>query len=288
MASDVLIRVEGERITAVEPDTSSPPPGTSRLAGLTMPGAVNAHSHAFHRVLRGTSEQGAGDFWTWRSLMYQAAGMLDPDSYRELATVVFAEMALAGITAVGEFHYLHHQPGGARYDDPNAMGWALIEAAASAGIRITLLDTCYLQGGVDGRALQGAQLRFGDGDGEAWAARVERLVAAVGASRSRLARVGVAAHSVRAVPAGALRTVGAFAASRQLPLHVHLSEQLRENEECLLTHGCTPTALLDANGAISRRTTAVHATHLPAEGRHDARARRHGDLRLPDDRARSG
>ena len=262
-ASDVLMTISGDRFTAVEPNAAAVPPGTTRLPGLTMPGAVNAHSHAFHRALRGAGEAGTGDFWTWRNLMYSLAGGLDPDTYRELATATYAEMVLAGITSVGEFHYLHHPPGGGRYSDPNEMGLALVEAAAAAGVRITLFDTCYLQGGVDGRALEGAQVRFGDGDAQAWALRVDALMAAV-ATPGAAARVGVAAHSVRAVPPAALRSVGAFAATRDVPVHVHLSEQRRENEECLAAHGCSPAALLESTGLASRRTTAVHATHLAA------------------------
>src|SRR6202042_1749912 len=150
------------------------PAGTTALAGLTLPGLANAHSHAFHRGLRGTVQAGQGTFWTWREQMYRLAAALDPDRYYALARAVYAEMALAGITCVGEFHYVHHQPGGVPFQDPNEMGRVLIEAAAQAGIRITLLDTCYLAGGLgaDGTPLplEGSPPRFGDGDGEGWAA----------------------------------------------------------------------------------------------------------------------
>ena len=123
-------------------------PGDAQvLPGVVLPGFANAHSHAFHRALRGRTHDGGGTFWTWRERMYAVAAQLDPDSYLALATATYAEMALAGITAVGEFHYLHHAPGGAPYDDPNAMGEALRQAAADAGIRLTLLDTCYVAGG---------------------------------------------------------------------------------------------------------------------------------------------
>src|SRR6266496_877843 len=174
----VLIEVEGERISALTPDTD-PPPSASRLPGLTLPGLANAHSHAFHRALRGAVQAGQGTFWTWRERMYQVAGRLQPDSYLALARAVYAEMALAGVTCVGEFHYLHHDAGGARYADPNQMGRALIEAAAQAGLRITLLDACYLRGGLaaDGSAvgLSGVQARFSDGDGARWARRAGDL-----------------------------------------------------------------------------------------------------------------
>src|SRR5690606_23003891 len=118
--------------------------GAERLPGVVLPGFANCHSHAFHRALRGRTHTGGGTFWTWREGMYAVAERLDPDRYLELATAVYAEMALAGVTAVGEFHYLHHGPGGVPYDDPNAMGQALVEAAARAGVRLTLLDTLYL------------------------------------------------------------------------------------------------------------------------------------------------
>ncbi|MEU3495212.1 formimidoylglutamate deiminase [Kitasatospora cineracea] len=246
------------RITGVVPDSGPCPAGAVRLAGLALPGQANAHSHAFHRALRSTVQVGSGTFWTWRDTMYKAAAALDPDRYLALATAVYAEMALAGITAVGEFHYLHHAPGGARYADPNAMGAALVEAAARAGIRITLLDTCYLSSGF-GAEPTGPQLRFSDGDADAWA---ERASALTGAEH---ARIGAAVHSVRAVPAGQLDTVAQWAATRGAPLHVHLSEQTAENDACLAAHGVTPTRLLADHGVLGPRTSAVHATHLTDE-----------------------
>ena len=151
-------------------------PSAQRLPGLVVPGLANAHSHAFHRALRSRTQRDRGSFWTWRDLMYRAAGRLDPDGYRRLARAVYAEMALAGITSVGEFHYLHHDVGGVPYADPNEMGHALIAGAADAGVRLTLLDTCYLSSGVDGAPLaEGPQQRFGDGSGDRWADRVEAL-----------------------------------------------------------------------------------------------------------------
>ncbi len=229
--------------------------GDERLAGLTLPGMANAHSHAFHRGLRGRTHDGGGTFWTWRTAMYALAAGLDPDLVLALARAAFAEMVLAGYTVVGEFHYLHHRPGGARYDDPNAMGHALVQAATEAGIRLTLLDACYLTGGFD-TPLEGAQLRFGDGSVEGWRTRVEGL------RDSALVRHGVAAHSVRAVPVDALTVV----AGHPGPRHVHLSEQPAENEACLAVHGCTPTELLARAGFLGAGACAVHATHLtPAD-----------------------
>ena len=250
------------RIEAVRTGVAAPPPGAELLRGLTVPGLANAHSHAFHRALRGTVQVGSGTFWTWREVMYQTASRLTPDSYFTLARAVYAEMALAGITCVGEFHYLHHAPGGERYEDPNAMGHALAAAAAEAGVRLTLLDTAYLTSGLGARGRPPEpptrqQLRFSDGTAEAWAERASAFT-----PDGAHVRTGAAVHSVRAVPARALRTVAAWAEEREAPLHVHLSEQTAENEACEARHGLTPAALLDEHGVLGPRTTAVHATHL--------------------------
>lgn len=277
----------GGLLAAVRTGVAAPPPGATVLRGLTLPGLANAHSHAFHRALRGTVQVGSGTFWTWREVMYGVADRLTPGTYYDLARAVYAEMALAGITCVGEFHYVHHAPGGARYDDPNAMGHALIAAAAAAGIRLTLLDTVYVAAGF-GEAPGRQQLRFSDGDAEAWAERAAALSSAnapapdaapasdaASASASDPApdadapdptlRIGAAVHSVRAVPADQLATVARWAADRRAPLHVHLSEQPAENEACAAAHGVTPARLLADHGVLGRRTTAVHATHLTAD-----------------------
>jgi formiminoglutamate deiminase len=262
---DVLIEVADGRITGVTALAAGTGPAAGvevlgdavRLPGLTLPGLANAHSHAFHRALRGRTHGGRGDFWTWREQMYAVAARLDPDSYLALARAAYAEMALAGISCVGEFHYLHHAPDGRSYADPNAMSAALVEAAAQAGIRITLLDTCYLASTVDGQPLTGRQRRFGDGDALRWADR-----AAAFTPDGTHARVGAAIHSVRAVPAEQLATVAAWADRRGAPLHVHLSEQPAENDACRAVHGCSPTRLLADHGALGPTTTAVHATHL--------------------------
>jgi formiminoglutamate deiminase len=254
---DVLVRVDGERIVAVEPAMTDPPADATRLPGLTVPGFANAHSHAFHRALRGRAQHGSGSFWTWREKMYSVAATLDPDRYHRLARATFAEMAVAGVAAVGEFHYLHHGPGGDRYDDPNAMSAALIAAAGDAGIRITLLDTCYLRGGigVEVEDVDEVQRRFSDGDALAWAARAAELTDGPGV------RIGAAIHSVRAVDPAAMEVVAAWAAERGAPLHAHVSEQPAENEQCLAAYGRTPTQVLADGGALGERFTAVHATH---------------------------
>ncbi|MGW5046151.1 formimidoylglutamate deiminase [Streptomyces griseoluteus] len=254
----VLVEVADGRVTAVRTGTPAPPPGAEILRGLTLPGLANAHSHAFHRALRGTVQVGSGTFWTWREVMYSVADRLTPDTYHALARAVYAEMALAGITCVGEFHYLHHAPGGTPYADPNAMGEALIAAAAEAGIRITLLDTAYLSAGF-GEPPNHHQLRFSDGTADAWAERCSVLRA------QAHARIGAAVHSVRAVPAAQLATVAGWAQERRAPLHVHLSEQTAENDACLAAHGVTPARLLADHGVLGPRTTGVHNTHLTGE-----------------------
>ncbi|MFC7977052.1 formimidoylglutamate deiminase [Streptomyces cinereoruber] len=251
----VALEAADGRITSVRTGVETPPPGAEVLRGLTIPGLANAHSHAFHRALRGTVQVGSGTFWTWRDTMYKVAQRLTPDSYFALARAVYAEMALAGITSVGEFHYLHHAPGGTPYADPNAMGEALIAAAAEAGIRITLLDTAYLSSGF-GAAPEHHQLRFTDGTADAWAERASALKERDGV------RIGAAIHSVRAVPADQLATVADWARRREAPLHVHLSEQTAENDACLAAHGLTPTQLLAEHGVLGSRTTGVHNTHL--------------------------
>ncbi|MGX1483824.1 formiminoglutamate deiminase [Streptomyces griseus] len=255
----VLLEVSGGRVAGVRTGVDTPPPGATALHGLTVPGLANTHSHAFHRALRSTVQVGSGTFWTWRETMYRTASRLTPDTYFDLARATYAEMALAGITAVGEFHYLHHAPGGTPYDNPNAMGEALIAAAAEAGIRITLLDTAYLAAGF-GEKPNRHQTRFSDGTADAWAERASLLE-----GDDDLVVIGAAIHSVRAVPAEQLATVARWARERSVPLHVHLSEQTAENDACLAAHGRTPTRLLADHGVLGRATTGIHNTHLTPE-----------------------
>ena len=248
---DVLVEVEHGRFTSVTPD--SDPPRAIPVRGLVVPGLANTHSHAFHRALRGRTQRERGTFWTWREQMYAVAGRLDPETHLALAQATYREMAAAGITCVGEFHYLHHQPDGTPYADPNEMGEALVHAARVAGVRLTLLDTLYLSSGF-GAPPEGAQVRFSDGSVDRWLERVEGLVVAPHA------RVGAAVHSVRAVPADDLTAVAAGTGDR--PFHVHLSEQLAENDACREAYGVTPTQLLADHGLLRPTTSLVHATHL--------------------------
>ena len=216
---------------------------------------ANCHSHVFHRAMRGRA--GGDSFWSWRDDMYALAAVLDPELLHLLALATYAEMRLAGIDAVGEFHYVHHQPDGTPYEDPNTMGEALIAAARDVGLRICLLDTCYLAAGFD-QGTDGVQRRFDDGDAEQWSMRVGDLADRHADTDDVV--IGAAIHSVRAVPREQLSLVaGAFP---DAPLHVHVSEQQAENRACLAATGMSPVALLDVAGVWTPRTTAVHATHL--------------------------
>jgi len=241
VSADVLITVDHGRIASVVPGVKRSRDAT-HLRGVTLPGLANAHSHAFQRALRGRTQRGGGSFWTWREDMYALAAGLTPDDTHRLALGAYREMLRAGITCVGEFDYVHHSD-------------ALIAAADEAGIRLTLLDACYLAGGF-GESPNAVQQRFSDGDAERWAQRVSSI---------RGARVGAAIHSVRAVPADQIPTVVEFA--RGKPLHFHVSEQRAENEACLAAHGVTPVRLLADRGALGPDSTAVHATHLTDEDR---------------------
>jgi len=265
VADDVLVVVEDGRFAEVVPGATRPR-GALEVPGLTIPGLANAHSHAFHRALRGRTHTaasgGAGSFWTWREQMYDVAARLTPESYLALARATYREMAAAGVTAVGEFHYLHHTEDGSPHEDPNAMGLALIEAARQAGIRLTLLDTCYLAGGF-GEPVSGPQVRYDDGSAVAWRARVSSLDEELGDADDVV--LGAAVHSVRAVPADEMGVVAGWAAEHDRPLHLHLSEQPAENEACLAATGLTPTGLAAREGLLGQRTSVVHATHLTDE-----------------------
>jgi formimidoylglutamate deiminase len=230
-----------------------------------IPAMVNAHSHAFQRDLRGAAERPGSpddDFWSWRTAMFRLAGALDPDTMRDVAGRVYAEMAASGYGAVGEFHYVHHQPDGTPYDEPNAMAIAVAEAALAAGLRIVLLPAAYHRNGWDGsdRPPQPGQRRFCDPDADTFLARVDALRA--WAVERDGVQVGVAAHSVRAVPAGWLRRIGEYAREHDLVAHVHAHEQRRELAECRAEHGCTPIELLHRCGVLGRRTSVIHGVHV--------------------------
>ena len=245
-AENVLIEVENGRISAIEERIPAPPDAIA-LKGWTVPGFANVHSHAFQRLLRGEIESGGGDFWEWRAQMYRFTEW-DPADYFKHARLLFREMLEAGITAVGEFHYLHGHG--------NELGEALIDAAREEGIRITLIDACYLRGGMDGGPLEAEQLAFSDGDADSWARRMDELKETNGA------RIAAAIHSVRAVDPESMRVVATYARERRMPLHIHLAEQAAEVEACLAVEGVTPTELLQREGILGPDLTAVHAIHL--------------------------
>jgi formiminoglutamate deiminase len=243
---------DGERLVSIRTEVARAPAGATVLGGpdaLAVPGLVDAHSHAFHRALRGRAA--GGDFWAWRAGMYALVERLDPDGLLALATAAFGELVLAGVTTVHEFHYLHH---------PAGMDDAVCEAARRAAIRLVLLDTCYLRAGFDGAALDPVQRRFADGDVDRWAARAGKVAAA-----NPDVTVGAAVHSVRAVDPESMAAVAVWARDRGTPLHLHLSEQPAENDACVAATRRTPARLADDSGVLGPGTTAVHATHLADE-----------------------
>ncbi|MGA0081120.1 MAG: formimidoylglutamate deiminase [Ilumatobacteraceae bacterium] len=252
--ANVRITVSNGVMSTVE-DNATKQDGDVAIAGVVMPGFVNAHSHAFHRALRGRTHGGTGDFWSWRTPMYEIASRLTPDSYRELATMTFAEMALSGITGVGEFHYIHHNTDGTKYKNPNEMGLAMVQAAQRAGIRIALLDVAYLHAALDKPEPLAEQKRFSDGNIDAWLDRVDAL-----GEGGDGWTVGMAPHSVRAVHPRELEEVVANRHGKVV--HLHVSEQPAENAACIAATGMTPAQVLDNVGLLGPHMTAVHATHL--------------------------
>ena len=231
-----------------------------------LPGMVNAHSHAFQRVIRGRTEYrgraGGDSFWTWREMMYAAAARLTPGDIYDASRMAFMEMALAGITSVGEFHYLHRAPGGSEYDDPNLLALEVVRAARDVGLRIALLRVAYARAGY-GKEPDPRQRRFIEPDHELFVHNCESLARALGGDRGAWA--GVAPHSVRALPVEYLRALRSYAHERHLPLHMHVAEQPAEVEACVAEHGRTPVKLLADEGLLGPRFTAVHAVHVAGE-----------------------
>jgi formimidoylglutamate deiminase len=241
---------------------------------LLLPALTTAHSHAFQRGMRGAAQRPRAaspaaaaaaadrdDFWSWRGAMYRAAAALDPESIELVSRVAFRELRLAGVRTVGEFHYVHHQPDGSPYDDRTIMSDAVIRAAKHEGLRISLLRVAYHRAG-PGRPAEAAQRRFCD-------ASVDEVLRDVDALRVKYkkdpdVRVGLAPHSVRAVPKEWVAELGAYAARHSLPLHMHVAEQPREVAECVAETGRRPVELLAELGVLSGSFVAVHATHLSA------------------------
>lgn len=255
-ASDVAIRIDGGALAGVAANAKGP----SSVGRFVLPGIANLHSHAFQRAMAGLAERQAnGDdsFWTWREVMYAFAGRIGPDDLQAIAAQLYVEMLKAGYTQVCEFHYLHHQPDGTPYDDPAAMSLALIEAAGEAGIGLTLLPTLYMTGGFDGRPLSERQRRFGH-DVDGYLRLLERLR---GEESSRL-RVGIALHSLRAVPEAAMRDVLASDIAHAGPIHIHVAEQIGEVQDCLQIRNARPVEWLLDHAPVDARWCLVHATHL--------------------------
>jgi formimidoylglutamate deiminase len=262
---EVLVSESGQFADAPQPaDTAS-----TRIVDLPgkalLPGFVNVHSHSFQRLIRGKSESrvvSGKDFWSWRGTMYHAASQLDPEDVYDVARMAFLEMALAGTTTVGEFHYLHNAPDGQPYDDPNLLSKRVIAAAQSVGIRIVLLRTAYLRSGYElGR--DPGQIRFF----ESTSAFLENMSALTNcySTASSEVRFGVAPHSIRAVPLPNLKEIAAWSRENQLPLHMHVAEQVAENTACLREHGLTPVELLNKELLLGPDFTAVHAIHISPE-----------------------
>jgi formimidoylglutamate deiminase len=295
--AEVLVNEEGRISESLERVDAS----TTRIVDLPgkalLPGFANVHSHSFQRLIRGKSESrvtSGRDFWSWRGTMYHAASQLDPQDVYDVARMAFFEMVLAGITTVGEFHYLHNAPDGSPYEDPNLLGKQVIAAAQSVGLRIVLLRTAYLRSGFELPRDPG-QIRFFE-SGEAFIQNMSALVRECSADTSEVS-FGVAPHSIRAVPLHDLRKIAAWSRDAKLPLHMHVSEQIAENEACIQEYGRTPVELLSSERILRPDFTAVHAIHItPAEIRMIAEAdaticscptteRNLGDGIFPADRA---
>jgi formimidoylglutamate deiminase len=233
-----------------------------RLKGRALlPGMVNAHSHAFQRVIRGRTEHrsqhSTDSFWTWREQMYTAANALEPEEIYAVSRLAFLEMALTGITAVGEFHYIHHSRDGSPYSDPNLLEREVIRAARDVGIRIALLRVAYARAGYQTES-NPQQVRFIEDSPDVYLKNLEQLLNV----NDDMAWIGVAPHSVRAVPLDYLKPIVAFANERALPVHMHVAEQPAEVSACIAEYGRSPVALLETEGLLSKHFTAVHAIHV--------------------------
>lgn len=242
------------RIDSVSPYAFDP----AAAVGTVLPGMANVHTHSFQRAMAGLAEArgpaGADDFWTWRAVMYRFLELLTPDDIEAIAAQVQMDMALAGYTASAEFHYLHHRPGGGEYDDIAETALRIVAASEKSGIGLTLLPVLYTYGGLDGRALEGGQLRFG-----CTMERFERLYHSLERQVHRCT-LGVAPHSLRAVDAGGL--AACLALCPDGPIHVHAAEQVAEVEQVREALGAPPVRWLLDNQPVDGRWCLIHATHL--------------------------
>lgn len=236
-----------------------------REGEILLPALASAHSHAFQRAMRGKAQRpgpsGRDDFWTWRNAMYQLADSLDPESIYQISRIAYEELRRCGVRTVGEFHYVHHGPGGVPYQERTCLSDAVIRAACDEGLRICLLRVVYARSGPD-RPPEGAQLRFADACLDDALRDVEELRTTY-ADRDDI-RIGIAPHSVRAVPPDWLPRIADYAERQQMPMHMHVAEQPAEIDSCVAETGKRPVELLAELGVLSERFVAVHATHLAA------------------------
>ncbi len=263
---DVLVEIGADgAISAVTPDFGARPAGADEV-GVLLPAISNHHSHSFQRILAGAIEkpeaaEGDDDFWTWRKAMYEAVPQLTPEAVEAIAALVQMEMLEAGYAASAEFHYIHNDVSGALYDDKALLSRRVMAAAKTSGVGLTHLPVLYMQGGVDGRPLQGGQLRFGLNE-EAFADVFAGAEAELASCPDDF-RIGVAPHSLRAVPQQGLKFVTALAGER--PIHIHIAEQTGEVEETLAVYGARPIDWLMSNFDVSAQWCLVHATHMSPE-----------------------
>jgi formimidoylglutamate deiminase len=264
-AAQVLLQADASgHWTRVQPHATRPECEGAQPLGMVLPGLTNAHSHAFQRAMAGLAERSdrpQDDFWSWRERMYQVALRIGPEALENVAAWLYAEMLRAGYTQVCEFHYVHHDPQGNAYADPAEMAWALVRAAQRTGIGLTLLPTVYMRQGFGQDGLSNSQRRF-RAEPDFVLGIQARLANYARSSATGLLHAGVALHSLRAVPLGALREVET--ALPQAPLHIHVSEQTKEVEDCLQSHGRRPIEWLAEQVSLNSRWHLVHATHATA------------------------
>jgi formimidoylglutamate deiminase len=264
----VVVSDDGKNLS-IE-DRATPLPDDAKVVPLPrramLPGMVDVHSHSFQRTIRGSveSRKKAGpNFWSWRDAMYRAAGRFDPEELGTIARMAFLEMALTGITTVGEFHYVHRDRDGSPYANPNEIGLQIVQAAKDVGIRIVLLRVAYVRAGYN-KPPDAGQRRFIEPDAEEFLKSTDALCSQLASSDGQ-AWVGVAPHSIRAVPLEYLREVTRWARAAKLPVHMHVAEQPAENSACIEEYGCTPFAMLGRERILDERFTAIHGIHLSGE-----------------------
>lgn len=258
-AEDVWLAIDDGRISRIS--TATRPEAGDISVDTLLPALSNLHSHSFQRAMAGMTEfraRGRESFWTWRDLMYRFVDHLTPEEISAIAAMAFMEMQCAGYAAVGEFHYLHHGPGGQTYDDPALLSGQIMQAAAETGIGLTHLPVLYSYGDVGQKPLEGGQLRFGNTlDG--FIDLVERCKTIAQALPEDTV-IGVAPHSLRATSPDDLEKVAGYC--EKGPIHIHVAEQLREVEAAETVLGARPVAWLLDNAEVDQRWCLIHATHM--------------------------